>query len=122
MKADLVESRPKNQGLIVSAMSGGSKNATPRPSSQSPGKQRKKYDTNTRGRERAKGGESQSSGRNSRSASNSRARWNCDEVTNNHYANTCPKPQKRKDDHNKSVTPYPNRGRSISKEQGGASQ
>ena len=36
MKADLVESRPKNQGLIVSAMSGGSKNPAPRPSSQSP--------------------------------------------------------------------------------------
>ena len=47
--------------------------------------------------------------------------WNCDEVTNDHYANTCPKPQKKKDDPNRSVTPYP-RGRSSSRERGGASQ
>ena len=35
-KADLVESRPKNQGHIMNAMSGGSENPAPRPSSQSP--------------------------------------------------------------------------------------
>ena len=66
LKADLVEATPKNQGHVVNAMSGGSRNPTPRPSSQSPGKQRKKYDTNTRGRDRARGGEAQSSGMSSR--------------------------------------------------------
>ena len=87
----------------------GSSNPTPRPSSQFPGKQRKKYDTNTRGRDKARGGAAQSSGRSSQDPSNSRVFWNCDEVTNDHFANTCPKPQKKKDDPNRSVTPYPRR-------------
>ena len=85
-------------------------------------KTKKKHDTNTRGRDRARGGESQSSGRSSREPSNSRICWNCDEVTNDHYTNTCQKPQKNKEDPSRSVTPYPNRGRSSSRERGGASQ
>ena len=122
-KADLVESTPKNQGHVVMALSGGSGNPTPRPLSQSPGKQRKKYYTNTRWRDRAKGvGEALSSGRSSREPRNSRICWNCDEITNNHYTNTCQKPQKNKEDPSRSVTPYPNRGRSSSRERGGASQ
>ena len=121
LKADLVESTPKCQRHVVMALSGGSSNPTPRPSSQSPGKQRMKYDTNTRGREKGRGGEAQRSGRSSQAASNSRVCWNCDEVTNDHFANTCPKPQKKIDDPYRSVTPYP-RGRSGSKERGGATQ
>ena len=112
LKADLVEVTPKNQGHVVNAMSGGSRNPTPRPSSQCSGKQRKKYDTNTRGRDKARGGEARSS----RDPSTSRVCWNCEEVTNDHFANTCPKPQKKKDDPNRSVTPYP-RGRSGSRVQ-----
>ena len=42
LKADLVEARPKNQGHVMNAMSGGGGHPTPRPLSQSPGKQRKK--------------------------------------------------------------------------------
>ena len=115
LKADLVGATPKNQGHVV--MAGGSKNTTPRPLSQSPGTQSKKYDTNKRGRDRARGGEAQSSGRSRRDPSNSRVCWNCDEVTDNNFANMCPKPQKKKGDPNRSVTPYPNRRRSGSREE-----
>ena len=73
------------------------------------------------GREQGRGGVARSSGRSSRDPSNSRVCWNRDEVTNYHFANTCPKPQKRRDDPNRSVPPYP-RERSASKEQGGATQ
>ena len=120
LNADLVKARPKGQGHMNS-MSGGLRNQTPRSLSLSPGKQRKKYDTNTRGREQGRGGEARSSGRSSRDPSNSRVCWNCNEVTNDHFGNTCPKPQKKRDDPNRSVTPYP-RGRSASKERGGATQ
>ena len=104
-------------------LSEGSSSPAPRPSGQSPGKQRKKYDSGSRGREKTRGGEGQGNGRSSWDPSNSRVCWNCDEVTNNHYANTCPKPQKKKDDPNRLVTLYP-RGRclSSSRERGGASQ
>ena len=95
LKADLVESTAKNQGHVVMALSGGSGSPTPRPSTQSPGKQRKKYASNTRRRDKARGWEAQSSGRSSRDHSNSRVCWNCDKVTNNHFANNCPKPQKK---------------------------
>ena len=97
-----------------------------RSASQSPGKQRKKYDpgSQTRGRDRTRahpthgGGETQGSGR---SPSNSRLCWNCDEVvTGDHYASTCTKP-KKKEEPNRPITPYP-RGRSGSKEREGASQ
>ena len=93
LKADLVERTHKNQGHIVMKLSEGSSSPAPRPSSQSPGKQRKKYDSGFRGREKTRGGEAQGSERSSRDPSNSRVCWNCDEVTNDHYANTCPKPQ-----------------------------
>ena len=95
LKADLVESTPKNQGHVVMALSGGSGSPTPRQSTQSPGKQRKKYASNSRRRDKARGWEAQSSGRSSRDPSSRRVCWNCDEVTNNHFANTCPKPQKK---------------------------
>ena len=97
-----------------------------RSSSQSPGKQRNKYDpgSQTRGRDRTRanttngGGETQGSGR---SPSNSRLCWNCDEVvTGDHYASTCTKP-KKKEEPNRSITHNP-RGRSGSKERQGASQ
>ena len=97
-----------------------------RSASQSPGKQRKKYDpgSQTRGRDKTKthpthgGGETQGSGR---SPSNSRLCWNCDEVvTGDHYASTCTKP-KKKEEPNRPITPHP-RGRSGSKEREGASQ
>ena len=42
LNADLVEARLKNQGPVMNAMSGESRNPTPRPLSQFPGKQRKK--------------------------------------------------------------------------------
>ena len=81
LKADLVESAPKNQGHIVMKLSGDSSPAQ-RPS---------------------RGGEAQGGGR---SPSNSRLCWNCYEVvTGNHFANTFPKP-KKKEDPNRSVTPY----------------
>ena len=41
LKSDLVDSTPKNQGHVVMALSGLSGSPTPRPSSQSPEKQRK---------------------------------------------------------------------------------
>ena len=81
LKADLVESAPKNQGHIVMKLSGDSSPA------QGP----------------SRGGEAQGGGR---SPSNSRLCWNCDEVvTGDHFANTFPKP-KKKEDPNRSVTPY----------------
>ena len=125
LKADLVESAPKNQGHIVMKLSGDSI-PSQRPSSQSPWKQRKKYDpgSQTRGRDKTRVhpthgvGETQGTGR---SPSNSRLCWNCQEVvTGDHYASTCTKARK-KEDPNMPVTPYP-RGRSASKERGGATQ
>ena len=71
---------------------------------------------------RLRGGEAQSSGRSSWDPFNSRVSWNCDKVTNNYLANKCPKPQKKKYDPNRSVTPYPNRCRSGSRERGGVSE
>ena len=66
LKADMVESTPKNQGNVVMKMSGFSSPA-PRPSIQLPGKQRKKYDSSShpRGRDRTRGGEVQGGGRRS---------------------------------------------------------
>ena len=84
-------------------------------------KQRKKYDKDTKGQDKTREGEAQQSGRSSREPSNSRVCWNCNEVKNNYYSNTCPNPQKNKED-SRSVTPYPSRGKSGSKERGGASQ
>ena len=72
LKADLVQSTPKNQGHIVMKLSEGSSSPAPWPSSQSPGKQRKKYDSGSRGREKSRGGEAQGSGRSSRDPNNSR--------------------------------------------------
>ena len=66
LKANLVESTPKNQGHIVMKLSEGSSSPAPRPSSQSPGKQRKKYNSGSRGREKTRGGEAQGSGWSSR--------------------------------------------------------
>jgi hypothetical protein len=73
LKADLVESTHKKQGHVVMKLSGDSSPA-PRPSSQSPGKQRKKYDSSSqpRGRDRARGREAQGGGRSSQDPSNSR--------------------------------------------------
>ena len=95
LKADLVESAPKSQGHIVHHMSGsgrsgssgsgsggsGSSGSAPRPASRSPGGERKKYDTDSRGRDITKappgngGGQSQG-----RSKSGSRECWGCHEV------------------------------------------
>ena len=107
LKADLVKSTPKSQGHVVMALSVARSNLTKAIESVSRETDKKKYDTNTRGREKLRGGEAQSSKRSSRDPSNSRVCWNCNEVTNDHFGNTCPKPQRKKD--------YP-------KERGGATQ
>ena len=119
-----MESAPKNQGHIVNKMSGDSGPA-PRPACRSLGEQRKKYDpgSQNRGRDKTKThlthGGGQSPGR---SQSNSRICWTCDEVvTGDHYAANCPK-QNKNDEQTMSITPYPGRNRSSSKERGGASQ
>ena len=117
LKADLVEARPKGQGHVMNSMSGGPRNQTPRYSSQSPGKQRKKYYKDTRGSNKTRRGEASQSGRRSRESSNTRLCWNCDKISD-HYAASCIKPPK---DDSRSVTPYP-RGRSKSREKGGANQ
>ena len=109
LKADLVEAWPKGQGHVMNSMSGGPRNQTPRSSSQSPGKKRKKYDEDTRGRDKTRGGEASQSGRSSRGSSNIRVCWKCDEIAD-HYAATCTKPKVKRDD-SRSITPYP-RGRS----------
>ena len=59
LKADLVDARPKGQGNSMNSMSGGQRKQTPRHSSQSPGKQRKKYDKNPRGRDKTREGEAE---------------------------------------------------------------
>ena len=89
LKADLVESAPKSQGHMVNQMSGSGGSAL-RPASRSLGKQRKKYDTDNRGRDRTKThpghGGGQSPGR---SKSNTRLCWGCDEmVTGDHLLGT----------------------------------
>ena len=117
LKADLVEARPKGQGHVMNSMSGGPRNQTPRYSSQSPGKQWKKYDKDTRGSDKTRGGEASQSGRSSRESSNTRLCWNCNKISD-HYAASCIKPPK---DDSRSVTQYP-RGRSNSREKGGANQ
>ena len=79
LKADLVESAPKSQGHIVNQMSG-SGGSAPRPASRSPGEQRKKYDTDTRGRDRTKAPPSNGGGQSpGRSKSGSRECWGCHE-------------------------------------------
>ena len=120
LKADLVEARPKGQSRVMNSMSGGQRNQTPRPSSHSPGKQRKKYDKDTKGRDKTRGGEASKSGRNSRDSSNTRVCWNLDEISD-HYAANCTKPKVDKGVDSTSVTPYP-RARSNSREKGGANQ
>ena len=103
-------------------MSGGSDPA-PRPTSRSPGEQRKKYDTDARGRDRTKAPPSNGGGQSpGRSKSDSRECWGCREVVSgDHYQANCPK-QKKKEDQNRSITPYPNRNRSSSRDRTGASQ
>ena len=53
LKADLVESAPRAQGQVLNQMSG-SGGSNPRPTSRSPGRQRKKFDTDSRGRDKTK--------------------------------------------------------------------
>ena len=120
LKADLVESAPKSQGHIVNQMLG-SGGSAPRPASRSPGVQRKKYDTDTRGRDRTKAPHNNGGGQSPwRSKSCSRECWGCHEVVSgDHYKANCPK-QKKKEDQNKSITPYPGRNRSSSRDRSGA--
>ena len=53
LKADLFESAPKSQGHVVNRILGSSGSA-PRPASRSPGGQRRKFDTDNRGRYQTK--------------------------------------------------------------------
>ena len=53
LKADLVESASRSQGHVVNQMSGSSSSA-PRPESRSLGGQRRKFDTDNRGRDKTK--------------------------------------------------------------------
>ena len=77
LKTDLVKSAPKAQGQMLMKLSGGKQSPTRRPSSQSPGRERRKPDPGSQrqSRERARGGEGQKGGR---SPSNSRecCGWN----------------------------------------------
>ena len=50
LKADLGEARPKGHGHVINSMPGGLRSL-----SQSPGKQRKKYDEDIRGRDKTSG-------------------------------------------------------------------
>ena len=96
------------------ALSGGTGNPTPRPSSQSPGKQRKKYDTNTKGRDKAK----EVRPRAVEGAAGTLATVESSGTVTRSQMITlpthAPSHRKRKDDPNRSVTPYP-RGRSGSR-------
>ena len=94
-----------------------------RPASRSLGKQGKKYDTDNRGRDRTKAHPSHGGGQSpGRSKRGSRVFWGCDEVvTGDHYQANCPK-QKKKEEQNRSITPYPGRNRSSSRDKSGASQ
>ena len=122
LKADLIESAPKSQGHIVNQMSGSGGSAL-RPASRSPGEQRKKYDADTRGRDRTKAPPSNGGGQSpGRSKSGSGECWGCHEVVSgDHYQANCPK-QKKKEDQSRSITPYPGRNRSSSRDRSGASQ
>ena len=51
LKGDLIESAPRAQGQVMNQMSG-SGGSNPRPASRSPGRPRKKLDTDSRGREK----------------------------------------------------------------------
>ena len=94
--------------------------------SQSPGGQKKKFYTDTQGRDKTKtqpashstkGG--QSPGRNK---SGARECWGCNEVvTGDHYQANCPK-TKKKEDEARPMTPYPRRDRSNSKDRTNAIQ
>ena len=53
LKADLVYSAPRAQGQVLNQMSGSGK-SNPRPTSRSPGGQRRKFDTDSRGRDKTK--------------------------------------------------------------------
>ena len=94
LKADLVEHRPKGQGHVVNNISG-----VHRSPSQCPGKQRKKYDKDNRGREerkkQEKGRDSSQSQKGSRNSSNTRLCFNCKEISD-HRASNCPKAPKNK--------------------------
>ena len=113
LKANLVESAPRAQGQVLNQMSG-SGGSNPRPTSRSPGGQRRKFDTDSRGRDKTKaqvphsnkGGQSPG-----RSKSGARECWKCREVvTGDHYQHNCPK-QKKKEEEFRSMTSYPRRDR-----------
>ena len=119
-----MDSAPKTaQGQMLNQMSG---NGGARPTSRSPGGQRKKFDTNTRGRDKTKiqpaphsnkGGQGPG-----RSKSGARECWECNEVvTGDHYQTNCPK-RKKKADKTRPMTPYPRRDRSSSKDRTNATQ
>ena len=100
-------------------LSGGEQSPTRRPSSQSPGRERRKPDVGSQRQssKRARGGEGQKGGR---SPSNSRecCGWN-EIVTGDHYSNNCPK--KKKEEPGRSITPYtPEAGTHLRR--GGANQ
>ena len=123
-KAVLVDSAPKTaQGQVLNQMSGSS---GARPTSRWPGGQRKKLDTDTRGRDKTKAQAAPHSNKGGQSPgrSNSGARecWECNEVvTGDHYQADCPK-RKKKDDEARSMTPYPWRVKSSSKDRNNATQ
>ena len=119
LKTDHVKSAPKAQGQMLLKLSGVEQSPTQRPSSQSPGRERRKPDVGSQRQssKRARGGEGKKGGR---SPSNSRecCGWN-EIVTGDHYSNNCPK--KKKEEPGRSITPYP-RGRNPSKERGSQSK
>ena len=124
LKADLVESAPRSQGHVVNRMLGSSGSA-PRPASRSPGGQRRKFDTDNRGRDKTKAPAPptnkgvQSPGQRK---SGSRQCWECHKVVSgDHYQHNCLK-QKKKEEETRSITPYTGRSRTSSRERSSASQ
>ena len=96
-----------------------------RPTSRSPGGQRRKLDTDSRGRDKTKAQAPHNNrGAQSPGSSKSGARecWECNEVvTGDHYQHNCPK-KKKKEDESRPMTPYPRRDGSNSKDKSSATQ
>ena len=120
LKADLVESAPRTQGQIMNQMSG-SGVSRPRQASKSPGRPRDRGAS--RGREKTKIQNSDNETKSpSRSQSGAHECWTCHEVVQgDHFGYNCPK-SKKEGEEKISITLYPRRDRSASRDKTEASQ
>ena len=115
LKADLVEHRQRGSGHMVNSISG-----SPRSPSQSPGQQRKKYNNENQGRNRApqaKGRDPSQGKRNSRKSSNTRLYYNCVEIKKKPYCGHFPQTkERRRKDWRKITNPIPKERRLIKRQ------